>query len=186
MARFIAKYAKYGHGIRTGRYMVLADGQRQELTKELFVRFNISTPTEDEVSLGITSFNHTGLPHDRDTEEHLSPRSRISGFDTIAAQETYGWTDEEREVVETTLRKSDAYGAEFMEVTEAPAGKPWPTYDGMDSVKDILSAAKLIGIPLEDIIAYEKANRNAALIVNELEYVLENLAPEDEVLVLQA
>lgn len=165
--------------------MILADGQRQELKKDLFVRFNRSIPTEEEQNLGIASFNHPGLPHDRDTEEHFSPRSRISGYDTEAAQGMYGWTDKDRELVEFVLRNSDHYGVEFMEVTDQPAAKPWPTYDEMDSVKDILAAAKLIGVPLEDIVKYEKANRNSALIVNELEYVLESSDPVDEARVIQ-
>jgi hypothetical protein len=187
MSRFIAKYAKYGHGIRAGRYMVLADGQRQELTKELFVRFNRAVPTEEEQNLGIASLQHAGLPHDRDTEEHFSPRSRISGFDTEAAQEMYGWTDGEREIVETVLRNSSNYGVEFIEVTEKPVAQPWPTYDSMDDVKQILQAAELIGVPLEDVIKYEKANRNSDLIVTELEYALASGDPEaEEVLVIQA
>lgn len=160
MARFVAKYAGYRHGVRTGRFMVLADGQRQELSKDLVAKFARGVATEDEIQLAVVSLNHNGLPHDRDTEEHFSPRSRISAFDTQQAQVANGWTDEERELVEYTLRNSPHNGVEFIEVTEAPVtGKPWATYDSTEPWL-VAEIAAMVRVPLEQVAAYERAHQN--------------------------
>ena len=186
MAKFIAKFGKYRHGIRTGRSMVLADGQRQELTKDLMARFDISVVTQEEQELGIRSFVHAGLPEDRDTNEHFSPRSRISGFDSERAQVMYGWTDDERELVEYTLRNSPHYGDEFMEVTPQPAEKPWPTYDDVSDPDKIVEVALAIGIPLEDVIAYELENRKSAPVIDALYDALNPEEEAEDVLLIEA
>jgi len=159
MARFIAKYAKYRHGVRTGRFMVLNDGQRQELSKELFAKFEVQVPTPDEKEIGMKVFQFHGLPEDRDTNEHVSPRNRISGLDTEDAQREFDWTDEEREIVESVLRNSYAFGDEFIEITALPAPVPWPTYD-TTPVEKILDIEVAIGADLEEIARYEAENQN--------------------------
>lgn len=159
--RFVAKYANFSHSVRPGRFMVLADGQHQELVRELFVQFQpgATTLNEDEVKFGIENLNHTGLPIDKNTNQHFSPRSRISGFDTVKAQEAQGWTDEERELVEQKLLTSPYYGQDFVRIDEAPVAKPWATYDTTPGEK-VIALAQDLGIALADVLAYEKANRN--------------------------
>lgn len=188
MARFVAKYAKYRHGVRTGRFMVLGDGQRQELAKELFAKFERSVPREDEIKIAITQLQHTGLPIDKDTEEHFSPRSRISGFDSEAAQERYGWTDEERELVEQVLRSSDAYGREFLEVGDEvySSAKPWQNYDNITDAFTIVDLVKLTGVPVEQVIAYEKHNANREDVLEALERYRKGDKDDEEVVVIQA
>jgi hypothetical protein len=159
MARFIAKYARYRHGVRTGRFMVLQDGQRQELSKDLFCKFETYVPTDEERELGLETFSFLGLPEDRDTNAPVSPRNRISGFDSVVAQRDLDWTDEEREIVETALRNSFAYGDEFIEVTQKAAAKPWPMYDSADP-ETILTIALSIGADLDEVYRYESENAN--------------------------
>jgi len=169
VARFVAKYAKYRHGVRTGRFMILADGQRQELSKELFAKFDRAGISEEEQNLGISSFIHNGLPEDKDTNEHFSPRSRISVFDSQRAQEMNGWTDEEREIVEMVLRNSPEYGRELIEITPKPVDKPWPAYDEATDPQQIVSIAKSIGISLEQVAEYERQNANREKVIKAVE-----------------
>lgn len=182
MARFIAKYAKYRHGVRTGRFMVLADGQRQELSKELFAKFETQVPTSEERDIGMKAFKFLGLPEDRDTNEHVSPRGRISGFDSEAAQQEFDWTDEEREIVESVLRKSYAYGDEFIEITKQPAEKPWPKYDETP-VELIVQIAASIGADLEEVARYESENANREEVLTALSGAEVEEGSDDDVLI---
>ena len=164
--------------------MVLADGQRQERTKHLQVKFRRGLLSETEEDFCVEYFVHTGLPEDRDTEMLFSPRSRISGYDSKEDQIQNGWTDEERELVETALRNSYAYGDEFVELTKVAAVKPWPTYD-TTPVESIVDIAQAIGIPLADVLVYEKENAFRLEVLEAVGYVLLN--PEEETeLVIEA
>lgn len=187
MARFVAKYARYARGVRPGREMVLADGQRQVLQKELFVQFQPNGMlTEDEIRFGVENLQHHGLPIDRNTEMHFSPRSRLSGFDTEQAQQALGWTDEEREYVEEALRSGSEYGMEYVEIPATPLSKPWATYDTTD-VKKIVSIAEAMGLPLADVLAYEKANANRPAVLLLIEDALSVAeAPPEAPVVIEA
>lgn len=168
--RFVSKYLNYAHSVRPGRFMVLQDGQRQELTRELFVEF-VPAPrilSEDEIEFGIKNLNHHGLPIDRNTETHFSPRHRLSGFDTVEAALQQDWTDEERQIVEQSLLSSPHFGQDFLQLPEAPVEKPWATYDTTPGQK-VIGLARDLGIDLEQVLAYEKQNRNDAGLVYLLE-----------------
>lgn len=138
--------------------MVLADGQRQELVRELIAEF-IPGPrilTEDEIQWAVKNMVHKGLPIDRDTEEHFSPRSRISGFDSVQAQFENNWTDEERKAVEQKLLTSEHLGSDHVQLIPEPAAIPWPTYDN-DSPEQIILIAKATGL-VEAALSYESEN----------------------------
>lgn len=173
--RFAAKYKNYSHGVRVGRFMVLADGQHQELSRELRAVFMPAAQilTEPEVLIATDGLNHTGLPIDKNTNQHFSPRSRISGFDTVMAQEANGWTDEERELVEKTLLESGERNRDFILLEDAAvsSGKPWSTYDSTPGER-VVGLAQELGIPLGEVLAYEKANRNDAGLVYLMERAL--------------
>lgn len=177
--RFVAKYKNFTHGVRKGRHMILADGQRQELTRDLICVFQpaASLLTEEEIKFGIDNLNHTGLPIDKNTNQHFSPRSRLSGYDTVLAAEANEWTPEELALVEKTLMESPDNGRDFMQLAEAPVEKPWSTYDTISGEK-IIPLAKEMGLSLERVLAYEKANRNDAGLVFLLEREL--AAPVEE------
>jgi hypothetical protein len=169
--------------------MVLADGQRQEMTRELFVQFQPGILTEPEIGVATEGLNHTGLPIDKNTNQHFSPRSRISGFDTVEAQEAQGWTDEERELVEQKLLTSPYIGLDFIRLDEAQAtfGAPWATYDTTPGEK-VVGLARDLGISMADVLAYERANRNDAGLVYLLERELATPAEEanDAAVVIEA
>lgn len=166
--RFVSKSAKYRVIVQGDQYMVLQNGERQQIRKPLVADFNDRTLTSDEVEFGIKNFVHRGLPMDPGTEEDLSPRPRISGFDTELAQNEHGWTDEEREMVEEKLLSSHALNVEFMLLVPDPAAKPWPTYDALTDVDEIVSIAVATGT-VDAALAYERENRNSAAVLEALE-----------------
>ncbi len=159
MARFASRFAVYKHGARNGREMVLADGQRQTLVRELFIEFDQNTLNNEERQFAVDNMVHKGLPIDRDTEEHYSAWSRISGFDSHDAAARLDWSDEEREIVEQALRNSIHYGSDHIELIPVPAALPWATYESIESVEELVSIAKAIGA-VESAIKYELENRN--------------------------
>lgn len=179
--RFVSKYLNFAHNIRPGRYMVLQDGQRQEIVRDLYVKF-IPAPrilTEDEIKFGIENLVHRGLPIDRNTESHFSPRHRLSGFDTVEAQEAQGWTDEERELVEQKLLDSTAYSKDFVRLPEARVEKPWATFDSTPPEK-VIEIAVAVGVSFADVLAYEKQNRNDARLVLLLENEIASTSDVEE------
>lgn len=169
--RFVSRFKNYRHGVRAGRLMVLADGQRQEIVRHLSAKFLPAAQilTEDEVQWAIKNMVHKGLPIDRDTEQFFSPRSRISGFDSFQAQQAEGWTDEERQLVEQALLNSAHNGSDHVQLVPEAAVIPWPTYD-TDSPEQIVLIAKATGL-VEATLAYESENAARA-------EVLEGFAPE--------
>lgn len=171
--RFASRFANYRHGVRTGREMVLQDGQRQVLQTTLVAAFQPAKLilTEDEIQIAIKDLPHMGLPIDRDTEEHFSPRSRISGFDSDEAQKENDWTDEERVLVEKKLLESPHLGSDHIELKPVPVAIPWPTYD-RDTVEQVVMIARATGL-VEQALKYEAQNANRA-------EVLEALSEEPE------
>lgn len=166
--RFASRFLKYKHGVRKGREMVLATGDKQILVSDLFVAFKPGNQilTEDEIAFAMKAMVHHGLPLDRDTEEHFSPRSRISGYDTVQAQEENEWTDDERLLVEKTLLNSPHKGSDHIELKAEPAVIPWPTYDG-DKLEQIVMIARATGL-VEAALKYERENANRAKVIEAL------------------
>ena len=181
MARFVAKYEKYRHGVQSGRATTLVDGQQHIIEKHISAVFRkgMGFLTEDEIQFGIQNLNHTGLPIDNNTSTLVSPRHRLGGFDSVLAQAENRWTDEERELVEKTLRESPYRGRDFIEIPAAPVLKPWATYDTTPA-KEIASVAKTVGVPLEDVLAYETANRNDKTVVFLIEDAIANASDEEK------
>lgn len=180
MARFVSRHLNYRHGARVGREMVLADGQRQTLERHLAVKFEkaASILTEDEIKFGMDNLTFQGLPIDKNTNSHASPRIRMSGFDTVLAQEREGWTDEERMVVEDALRGSDDFGVAFVEIPAQRVQKPWATYEDTP-VAQLLDLAAAVGVSVEDVLAFEKQNQNRETVVFLLEDAIANSTPAE-------
>lgn len=180
MARFASRFGSYRHGIQNEKWRSLHDGSEHKTHNEIIAVFDQLTLTEDEVQFAIKGMHHKGLPIDRDTEEHFSPRSRISGFDSEKAQAENGWSDEERELVEQKLRESHHYGSDHIELVPQPAALPWPTYDN-DGAEQVVLIARATGL-VEEAIAYERENRNR----DEVLVALKEEPVEEKAVVLDA
>lgn len=161
VARFASRHRNFRHGARVGEEMVLANGKTQVLEKHLAAAF-VPAPqilSEDEIKYALDNLVFNGLPIDKNTNSYASPRIRLSGFDTERAQKEQGWSDEEREVVESRLRGSEVFGMDFIEIPPARVQKPWATYDETPIAK-LVGLIEAVGMSYEDVLAYEKQNQN--------------------------
>lgn len=104
---------------------------------------------------------------------------RMGTFDSIIAQGQYGWSDEERELVESELDKRQ--GSQWIRIEAPKLTPPWPKYDdlkvhGQRTFEKVaeknIETAEAIGASLEDLIAYERQNRNDERIIELYEAAL--------------
>jgi hypothetical protein len=129
------------------------------------------TEYEKEQALERLSFH--GLPMNSDTETEVSPVSRLSVFDSEAAKKEKRWDDEEHDLVVQTLRESDRNGLDFIEVDAKVRPAPWKTYDNLTDPEKIVELATEIGVPITDVLAYERENENREDVVTALEEALD-------------
>ena len=171
--RFASRFGNYRHGARAARNQLLghnpSGGAITTLTvPELSAGFVEAkfVLTEPEIQVAMRALPHRGLPIDQDTNEHATPRPRISGFDSFQAQAQNGWTDEEREIVEQALLSSPHLGTDHILLEAVKAQKPWPTYDE-DSPEQIVLIARAIGL-VDEAITYERENAARTEVLVEL------------------
>lgn len=117
-------------------------------------------------------------PLTQSTDKHALIHGHF--FDTEAAAERNGWTEEERISVENTLDKlcrDQPYLIAKIDMTPPPAPMPWPTYP-QTSAKEIVSFAIATGLVTETL-RYEQENENRATIVAALDKYLSTKIHEE-------
>lgn len=171
--RYASRHRNFRHGARVGESMVLANGKEQVIEKHLAAKFVPAEQilTEDEIKFALDNLVFPGLPIDKNTNSHASPRIRLSGFDTETAQTENGWTDEERSIVEDALRGSPDLGMGFIELPKARVQKPWATYDETP-IANLIGLTEAVGVSLNYVLAYERQNQNRDSVVFLLEDAL--------------
>jgi len=100
-------------------------------------------------------------------------------FDSEAAQEKLGWTDEERESVEYAIEKiamEQPYLVRKVEYEIPASPMPWPTYDAMNA-KEVVQFAQGTGLVAEAM-SYERENKNRVTLLAELEELLGDDQPD--------
>lgn len=101
-------------------------------------------------------------------------------YDTEAAAEKEGWTDDERESVEYTLDKlcfEQPYLIAKVDMSVPPAPAPWPTYNQTQAT-NVVKLATSLGLVTETLL-YERENENRPKIVAELEdWLADNIRQE--------
>ena len=191
MARFVSRHRNFRLTIRNEVTEPTATGVRT-LVRPLECHFEELGMSEYEVQEGLNRLQFTGLPEDRDTGLPVSARNRLSLFDTKQAQEKEAWTDDEHEIVVNGLRASIEHNQGFIEVTPPPLPPPWPTYDQLEDVDQILRLTLLTGTSPDLVIAYERANRDRQDVIHGLEHIDDPetwevpIGPDDEEVVVQA
>lgn len=102
-------------------------------------------------------------------------------FNSVAAQEREGWSDDERELVEQVLVEMCSKVPEFVRLhEELPPLAPWPHY-AETPAKDIANLAATVGL-LDAALAFERTNKNRKSVVEALE---EKLAIEADAAALE-
>ena len=119
MARFVARFANYSHGIRDAVVEDYATGRQTVLVPHLEAQFDISGLKDEDYYEGLKKLTFTGLPFDSETEQNVDPRSRMSIFDSREAQTHLRWSDEDHDLVVDGLRNSPMKGIDFVELESA-------------------------------------------------------------------
>lgn len=180
-ARFVARYGNYSVGVQSAVREHYGTGESRELRRRIDANFQRVVVSEEDFAVALNSFHFPGLPEDFDTNQNVSPRYRVSGWDSEWAQQNEGWTDEEIEMIIEKLRTDPGYGIDHVEVEQAPTKAPFPSYDEL-SADEVLQIVKLTSIDPDTVIAYERENQNRERIIK----VLSGQVEDDDTVVVQA
>lgn len=183
MARFVARYRAYSHGVREEIAEQFARGTRV-IQRSLEAQFDPRGLTDFEKESALEQLHFHGLPKDRDTDVNVSGMSRMSLFDSEAAQKHFRWTDEEHDLVVQTLRESDRLGLDYIEVATPKRPAPWNGYDKLTDPEQIVELTIATETSVENVLAYERENENREDVIAALEEVLE--PSKDDTVVIDA
>lgn len=181
-ARFISRYGAPSVGIRHQITEHYGTGKQKVLQSRIDANFQHHLVTDADFAVALATFQFPGLPEDFDTNSNISPRFRVSLWDSEWARENEGFTDEEIDLIIETLRRDPGYGTDFIELTKAPSKAPFPTYDELQDLEKILEIVRVAGLDPEAVIAYEEENQNRAAVVN----ALRGVEADDDVIVVSA
>jgi len=103
-------------------------------------------------------------------------------FDSEAAQEENGWTDEERESVEQAILRiaqREPYLVAPISMERPPAEKPWPSYDEQ-TAKEVVAVASGAGL-INEALRYERENKGRSTLIDELESLAPAVRPPEPI-----
>jgi hypothetical protein len=180
-ARFISRYGNYSVGVQSLIQESYGTGEKKVLRRRIDAQFHLSLVTDEDYALALQSFRFSGLPHNVETNSDVSPRFRVSCWDSEWAQLNEGWTDEEIALIIQKLRSDPGFGTDHIEVAAKRASEPFPNYDNL-SVEDIVSIIKLASIDPQTVLAYEVENLNR----KELLDLLSGVTADDDTVVVSA
>lgn len=178
-------YGAYTHGVREEVAEIFARGSRV-IQKGLEAQFEPGGLTEEDVEIALSQLHLHGLPQDRETGAEVSGRSRLSLFDSEKYAKQHKLTDEEHDLIVTTLRESDRFGLDYIEITPQPAALPWNGYDNIDDAEKIVDLAVATETSIETVLAYERENKNRPQVIKALEQELEAQDAEEKPVVINA
>lgn len=174
--RFLARFGNYSVGVQNLIKESFGTGESRVLKPRIDANFQANLVTDDDLAVAIQSFQFPGLPFDNETNSNVSPRFRLSVWDSSWAQTNEGWTDEQLDQIEARLRET--VGPDHIELTAAPLEEPFPNYHDL-SINDILKIIDVAGFDPERVAAYEAENDNR----QELLDILLGVTSDDAVVV---
>jgi hypothetical protein len=159
--RFVSQHSDFNVGIRAERRRLTVDGETIVTRPGISAQFKPGFNQRD-YEVAIKSFQFHGLYQHEDEATPVDPAYRLSVYDTDleyeASQETETpWSLEDKEFVEQRMLAAKSLGEAFVVVPEETLEPPWPRYHDFegDATELVLTAVNVIGIPLEDVLAYE-------------------------------
>jgi hypothetical protein len=165
-ARFVSRYGNYSLGVQDKIVNNFGDGKSQVVKPRIDAQFHGQFVTENDFAVALSSFSFPGLPFDEETNRDVSPRYRISVWDSEWSRENDGLSDEEIDLCISKLRATA--GSDHVEVSQPPAKVPFPAYDDL-SPEEILQIVQLTSIDPESVADYERENQNREDLILRLE-----------------
>lgn len=166
-ARFVSRYGNFSVGVQSLIKEHFGTGESKVLKPRIDAQFHNHLVTDEDFAVALQSFQFPGLPFDEETNQNVSPRYRVSLWDSEWAQLNEGWTDDQIELIISTLRSDPGFGIDFIELEIQTAKKPFGNYDEL-SVDEILQIVKIAGIDPESVAAYERENANRKSLIDRL------------------
>jgi hypothetical protein len=171
--RFLSRYGRFGVQIRPVIQEAYATGMARVLQEPVYAMFRPEGMLAHERELALNHWSYNGLYQLDDEVSIMPPDYRIGVFDSVLEQQTSGWSDELREEVENELiRLGEIYDTVMM-VPATSVPPPWPRYDDYRSGIPAL-VRKLVdeGHDLEQVLEYERANKNRPELCAQLEALI--------------
>lgn len=182
MARFVSRYAKYSHGVRDEIAEQFSRGTRV-VEKGLEAQFDQRGLTDFEKETAAKQLSFHGLPENKETGQNVPGTSRLSLFDSAKVAKEKRWTPAEEALVVETLRESDRYGLDYIEVAQPKRPAPWNGYDKLTDIEQIVDLTVATETNVADVIAYERENENREDLIAELEQLGSTDPADDEVVI---
>jgi hypothetical protein len=156
----------------------LANGQIREIKSGIMVEFRNGFLHPWEKDAARANFNYPTRETDLTSGEKIDwvEDNRVGVFDSLAAQESYVWSDELRKTVENNLLKAldirPGLRSDYMVVPRPVLAKPWPSYDETDHNR-VAEMTQAMGLEKDSVIAYERDNKNRPSVITALEEIEE-------------
>lgn len=167
-ARFISRYGDYSVGVQSFSPERLGhQGEMVPVKPRIDAQFHRSLVTDDDFAIALQSFHFPGLPFDEERNQNVSPRYRVSVWDSEWARENEGFSEDEISLIISKLRSDPGLGVDHIEVAAVRAKEPIPNYDTL-SIDDILTIVKLANVDPETVVAYERENADRQELIDEL------------------
>ena len=166
--RFLSRATSFKRAaIKSDSTLVHTDrGPARLTTREPYIAtFTPGGATEAELALAVERFGDKVLGD--------NPAKQVSTFDTDELAEREGWSPDFKKAVEKGLLTGQ--GQHYFLVSEsAPATPPWPAYDKANP-KKIVETAFLIGVELDEVLAYERGSKNRPAVVAAIEAAMDEV-----------
>jgi len=171
--RFISKHPGYRIVCKHQDIEILASGLPRVLRDGYTAEFKVSDVTDWERDAARGAFTFVGTTTTLGGNPIDPVTTRISGFDTNRIADTTL-----RAEVEKALQVNTAFGHDYILVEKPTLPAPWPKYDS-EKVAAIAGKVADSGYDPQDVIAYERANKNRPSVIEALEALLVK-EPEEE------
>ena len=164
---FLSKFGNYCLSVRPQIREAYAQGMTREVQVPLYAQFSVQGLTAREREWALSHFTFNGTPQEMDEATHVQPDYRIGKFDSVIAQTSFNWSDEERIAVEQELiRTAEIVPQDLILLPEIVVPAPWPAYHEFKGTAAQL-AKKVAddGYDPAEVLAYEIAHENRDEIV---------------------
>jgi len=160
--RFLSQYPGYGAQIRVQRQQGRGDGTVDVLVPGLYVKFQTTREGafiyDNEQAEAMRHFKFHGNTQHEDQATPTDPINRISVLDTEEWARREGWSEEDKELVESRLLElSQTTPTEVLYVASTPITAPFPAWDRYDG--DLIALGERLieeEHDLDDVLYYEK------------------------------
>lgn len=169
MATYVSKHANLLVAVRHPRRVITATGESVETASRLVVQFQRGNAGDAATQQAINTLDFGALP------QGVRIAFRTGVFDTENAQREYGWTDEDRKIVEDFLDRNQGNESGYIRVEEVKIEAPWPAIEKLRpqgrrtnelSAEKLIAAADTFGVELDLVAAYLKQNDWPAEVVS--------------------